>query len=325
VTLRVLLTGGSSFTGTHFAQALVAAGHEVTLTLQGGRANYTGLRAKRLATLEGRVRFVEDAPFGSDRFLALLAEKTWDRLCHHGADTTNYRTDAFDLHGALARNTHNARRVLEALAASATRSPQLVLTGSFWEPRDAGGRYEPAFTPYALSKALTADIFRYECDRVGVPLTRFVVPNPFGPLEEDRFTNYLVRCFAQGEPAEVRTPDYVRDNIPVDLLAKCYAGAVNNAATGPYCPVDPSGYVERQGDFAKRVARNLHERLGWACDVRESVQTQFSEPMIRINSTSAKRLVEWNEQLSWDSFAEWAQNPETYLAATHATHGKTSP
>jgi len=47
-----------------------------------------------------------------------------------------------------------------------------------------------AFSPYGLSKGLTAQAFRYWCGALDVPLGKFVLPNPFGPFEEPRFCHY---------------------------------------------------------------------------------------------------------------------------------------
>ena len=38
--MRILLTGGSSFTGLWFARSLVAAGHTVVAPLKGGKEEY---------------------------------------------------------------------------------------------------------------------------------------------------------------------------------------------------------------------------------------------------------------------------------------------
>ena len=58
----------------------------------------------------------------------------------------------------------------------------------------------------------------FYCEAAGLPLGKFVIPNPFGPFEEPRFCAYLIRQWQAGQAAEVRTPAYVRDNIHVDLL-----------------------------------------------------------------------------------------------------------
>ena len=100
----------------------------------------------------------------------------------------------------------------------------VVLTGSVFEADEgAGDAPLRAFSPYGVSKGLTAHVASYWCSVLDIPLGKFVIPNPFGPFEEPRFCSFLIKTWREGKPAEVRTPDYVRDNIHVDLLAKVYA------------------------------------------------------------------------------------------------------
>ena len=71
--------------------------------------------------------------------------------------------------------------MLEALGA--TGCHRLLLTGSVFESGEgAGSQGLPDFSPYGLSKALTAQMFGYYCPRAGIGLGKFVIPNPFGPL-----------------------------------------------------------------------------------------------------------------------------------------------
>ena len=100
----------------------------------------------------------------------------------------------------------------------------VLLTGSVFESGEgAGSQGLPDFSPYGLSKALTARMFAYYCQRAGIGLGKFVIPNPFGPFEEPRFTAYLMKTWLAGATAACSSPAYVRDNIHVSLLAKVYA------------------------------------------------------------------------------------------------------
>jgi nucleoside-diphosphate-sugar epimerase len=212
----------------------------------------------------------------------------------------NYRSPDFDALRALQNNLLNARAVLKIL-----KCP-VALTGSVFE-NDEGAGDEPlrAFSPYGLSKGLTFQFFRHYCHEAGVPLGKFVIPNPFGPFEEPRFTAHLMRNWKDGKVAEVKTPDYVRDNIPVDLLAAAYVRFSANvaAAKAPLLKINPSGYIEKQGEFAQRVARETKMRTGWACELKLAAQTDFSEPLNRVNTEPAAKLApEWNEQRAWDNF-----------------------
>jgi hypothetical protein len=138
-------------------------------------------------------------------------------------------------------------------------------------------------------------------------MAKFVIPNPFGPWEDARFTTYLARTWAAGQVAAVRTPDYIRDNIPVSLLTSAYINFAEQISSGaPYSKFNPMGYVESQGAFADRVAREMRSRTNWNCGLDLAVQTAFDEPHERMNidPLDAQKLG-WNESAAWDELAEY--------------------
>lgn len=301
--MKILFTGASSFTGFWFVKTLAAVGHEMVCPVTGQLESYTDIRKQRVEKLNPLCKLVPAAPFGSENFLKLIGGQKFDLLCHHAADVRNYKSEDFDTAAALQNNTLNLRAVLQTL-----KCP-VVLTGSVFE-NDEGAGTEPlaAFSPYGLSKALTFQFFRYHCQKAGVPLGKFVIPNPFGPLEEPRFTAHLMRTWKQGKLAEVKTPDYVRDNIHVDLLAAVYTKFVNRVASAKemLLKMNPSGYAGMQGEFAQRVAREVKTRTDWACELKLSQQTDFNEPLNRVNTDSAvKAASNWDEKKAWDTFVEF--------------------
>jgi UDP-glucose 4-epimerase len=303
--VRILLTGASSFTGYWFAHALAAAGHHVVAPLQRAQDAYSGVRGERVARLARVAEIVWCAPFGEPGFISLL-DASFDVLCHHAAVVTDYRSPDFDVAAALRENTRNFQPIVRAMSAKGLRA--VVLTGSVFEEGEGAG--EPplrSFSPYGVSKSATASVVRYWCQAFGVPLGKFVIPNPFGPLEEPRFSNYLVNTWRKGEIAQVRTPRYIRDNIHVTLLAKAYRSFVDSLANeaGPD-RFGPSGYVETQGDFALRCARELGPRLGLQARVELLEQTDFSEPLMRVNTQPLDgRALSWSEARSWDELADF--------------------
>jgi UDP-glucose 4-epimerase len=308
--MKVLLTGASSFTGYWFARALNEAGAHVVAPLRGALADYReGARAERVRRLSSAAEIIETAPFGSDRFFALAKVGGYDILCHHAAQVGDYRSVDFDIAAALAQNTANLRAVLETLRNGGLKGA--ILTGSVFEQNEGAGEAPlVAFSPYGLSKGLTADVFRHRCREAGVRYAKFVIPNPFGPLEEPRFCAYLIRAWKKGEVARVNTPLYVRDNIHVSLLAAAYAKFAGEIASGACRDrLSPSGYVEAQGAFAERFAAAMRPRLGMECKLELGKQTDFSEPLMRVNVDAATRYVgNWNEAAAWDAVAEAHHN-----------------
>lgn len=304
--MRILFTGASSFTGCWFVEQLAAAGHQITAIFQRPRSAYDGLRARRIERTADLAAPRFEHRFGDDRFLELIqSDGPWDALCHHAADVTDYRSPDFNVAAAVENNTRNLPRVLTALRDRGCR--RIVLTGSVFEQGEgAGSDGLPAFSPYGLSKGLTAEIFRYYCNRQGCGLTKFVIPNPFGPLEEPRFTAYLVKTWAAGQVAAVRTPEYIRDNIHVSLLARAYVVCVAQSTDHGFERCNPSGYIESQGAFAERFAAAMRPRLNLPCGLELSRQSDWSEPRIRINTTPATLIAgDWSESAAWDAIAAY--------------------
>lgn len=303
--MKVLLTGASSFTGYWFAKALSDRGHEVVAPLRGTLESAgDNERAERMRRLTGLVDFVGDCSFGSPAFLDLAKSRDFDVLCLHHAEVSDYRSPDFNIARAVDLNTFNLREALLRLRDRGLAG--VVLTGSFFE-NDEGTGTTPlmAFSPYGLSKGLTAQIARYRCHELGVPFGKFVVPHPFGPLEQPRLGSYLARTWRDGKTAEIKTPAYVRDNIHVSLLAACYWRFVEETkGSPPQRKLNPSGYVEQQGAFIERLAREMRQRTGRECRVTLLTQTEFPEPVMRVNTQPAWLLApEWDEQAAWDDYA----------------------
>ena len=306
--MKILFTGASSFTGYWFVKTLAAAGHEVICPLRRARENYDGVPNLRLTALETLCRLVPATPYGSEAFFDLIRrEDRWDWFCPHATKSGNYRSPDFDVVEALHNNTLNTRTVLATLKNAGLQC--VLFTGSAFE-NDEGKGDEPlrAFSGYGLSKSLTWQMFRYYCGEAQLPLGKFVIPNPFGPFEEPRFTAYLMKNWRDGKTAGVKTPDYLRDNIHVDLLAAAYANFLDRVAAMKSGTVkfNPSNYVETQGEFAQRVAREVRQRTGWECKLELSKQEDFSEPLRRVNTEPvASRFPDWSEARAWDNFAEF--------------------
>jgi nucleoside-diphosphate-sugar epimerase len=306
--MRILLTGASSMTGYWFARRLVEAGHRVTaaFTRADVEAYGNSLRAQRVKLALKYVEPVFNCRFGDEVFLATLSRVPVDVLCHHGAEVTDYRSPDFNAVAALANNSRDIVKVLRALLANG--AGKLVLSATVFGGREgAGSDGLPHFSPYGLSKTLTSDVFEYYCRREGLSFGKFVISNPFGPYEEPRFTAYLIRSWRSGDTPTVQTPEYVRDNIHVTLLAAAYRRFVENLGEKPaFSKYGPSGYVESQGAFARRFAREMQSRLGFPCPVELAVQTEFSEPLIRINTDPANATeLQWDEAAAWDELADY--------------------
>lgn len=305
--MKILFTGASSFTGMWFVHELALAGHDITATFQKKSDAYSGLRKKRIQQIDQLCHPIYDCPFGSESFLNVVrSADSWDILCHHAADVTDYKNPDFDFATALANNTRNLKQVLITLKEKGCN--RLLLTGSVFEQNEgAGSDGLRAVSPYGLSKGLTSDVYRCFTEMFQIKLDKFVIPNPFGPWEEPRFTQYLLKNWFAEKTALVSTPDYIRDNIHVSLLANAYAAFTNKPrTTDQYEKFSPSGYRESQGTFAERFAHEMRVRTGLPCHLELKEQKEFPEPRERVNTESLDiKKFSWNEKKAWDEIAHY--------------------
>jgi UDP-glucose 4-epimerase len=299
--MRLLLTGVSSFTGLWFARALAQAGHEVVAPLRGDGAYADPLRQSRIDEAARVAELIPAAPFGSDNFLQLLAEYgPFDALCCHAAEAANHKSPDFDVEGAVAANTFNLRAVLQTAADAEVE--RVVLTGSAFEAGEGRGSepLEP-FSPYGLSKTLTAQAFAAETAEAGLDYVKFVIPNPFGPYEGQTFQRFVMTAWREGRAVHVSHPLYGRDNVPANLLALAYVQAVEGQA-GAH--VSPSFYAGSTGDFFRRMAAEVAPRTGWACELTLAEMQSFDEPETRVNLQPLDAAaLGWSETDFWDGYA----------------------
>lgn len=302
---KVLLTGGSSFSGLWIAEALAAAGYQVTAPMRRSRADYSGLRAERVERLAKSVDVVFNAPFASPAF-SELAGDGFDLLAHHAADIPNYRSADYDVMDGVSRNLLGAEAVLSAFAKAGGKA--VIATGTAFEAGE--GRAEAgdlAVSPYGLSKTLTNEALRHLTRWRDLKFGKFVIAGPFGPLEEGRFGWSLFQRWFADEAGLVRTPLYVRDNIPVPLLGQAYAALARDMLTeaGPDQKVArPSGFVGTQEAFAHLLAREMAPRLGLACAVEAAPQPALTEPLVRVNS-DPWITPGWPAEAFWDDYAAY--------------------
>jgi nucleoside-diphosphate-sugar epimerase len=304
--VRILFTGASSFTGSWLVRELAAAGHSVTAVTTRELAQYPDeLRRRRIEGIAQLCRVVPGMRFGDASFLELASEGGWDLLAHHAAEVRDYKSPGFDCVAALANNSRGLPQVLETLCGAGCG--RVLLTGSVFEGGEGAGSDDlPDFSPYGLSKALTSHVFRFYCQRAGMALGKFVIPNPFGPFEEPRYTAYLMTSWLAGKTPTCSSPDYVRDNIHVSLLAKAYVRFAGELPDKGFAHLGPSGYAESQGAFTERVAAAMRRRLNLPCPVQLAAQTDFSEPRVRVNTDRLDTdALGWDESSAWDDMAAW--------------------
>ncbi len=296
------MTGASSFTGTAFANGLIEAGHEVHVALRAADGAYEGAKRERVNALSAGITHHSRISHATQSLSRLITELRPDTLFVHAHPMDGFKNADYPMLSAVKEMSDRIPEQLDALADAG--GAHIVYSGSYYEPSAGVGTFaHPAVSHYGLSKSVVYELFRMNAEQRRLGMRKFVIPNPFGPGEDGRFGNYLARVWADGDTPVVQTPDYVRDNIPVQELAARYVNYVSQLNAAPL-ELRPSGYIETQGQFARRVAREIGARLGRQLDVDLREDSPHPEPLVLANDGSRSVDFAEHESAYWDAYAE---------------------
>lgn len=304
--MKILITGASSFSGAFIIRQLAASGHEVVATYRQDLSEYDGIRGKRAQMAAQHCRPIYGVSFGDEAFLELVKNESFDVYGHHGAWTKNYRSMDYEFHNAFVNNTRNVQQILASLATNGCH--RVVISASVFEG-DCGlsSSVDVPFSPHGLVKQFTSKTFDFYGRLNGMHVSRFVIPNPFGALDNPKLIDYLCREWYANRKPQIRTPLYIRDNIHVELLAKAYVYWVENMSAQKSV-FAPCGYVSSMADFVDLVAKEMRPRLGLSCDFGLGTQSDFTQPMILVNDTPVSHLFnDWDSAKAWDALAQYQQ------------------
>lgn len=285
--MRVLVTGGAGFIGSHIVSALLDAGHEVTVVddLSSGKREH----------VDPRAAFVQ-LDIASDGLVEALVAARPECVVHQAAQVEaarSVREPAFDARVNIIGTIH----LLEACRQAGVR--KLVYASSaavYGDPRelpvDEAHPVRPA-SPYGASKLAVEHYLEIYRAIHGLEYTALRYANVYGPRQDMAGEAGVVAIFARrvvrgetvtihGDGGQTRDFIYVGDVARANVLALTRGdGAVVNIGCARETSVNelleeicrtagrsvPVRYApERQGDIRRSVLNNkrAQEILGWS-------------------------------------------------------------
>jgi hypothetical protein len=170
-----------------------------------------------------------------------------------------------------------------------------------------------AVNPYGVAKALVWQPLRYFALNAGLGVSKIVIANPVGPLEnDDRMVPFFVRTWKSGSVPSLRTPQLVRDNVPAPWLARFYVDEARanrfdakQAARGgsPVRMRRPSAYALTNENFLKTLVKHFQSHVGRSLPFEVNPQPS-DEPLKRVNTDVVPELM--NEDDERKFWSEWA-------------------
>lgn len=290
--MRILVTGGAGFIGSHLTDAFVAAGHEVTVIddLSSGRREHLNPQA-RFYQLD-----VQDAALAG-----VFATARPEVLCHHAAQMDVRRSVTDPLFDARVNllgllnlmeqgRRHGLRRVLFASTGGAIYGEQDTF------PAPETHRLEP-LSPYGVAKLASERYLFFYSVTYGISYAALRYANVYGPRQNPHGEAGVVAIFAEtllrgdvpvinGDGTQTRDYVYVGDLVRANLaaLTSDFCGALN-LGTGVETDVNT-------------LWRALCTRCGVAVTERHGPAKPGEQRRSVIDNRLARRLLSWQPQVA---------------------------
>lgn len=292
--MKVLVTGGAGFIGSHVVDALIADGHEVAILDDLSSGNELNLR-KDVAF--HRVSLTDPALDG------VLKAGKFDAICHLAAKT-NMRESLTD---PMADIDANIRGLVALLELCAKKYPvkQFVFscTGGAlygdpqYVPVDENHPTNPT-SPYGISKLAGEKYLYYYGAVYGLPSVSLRYSNVYGPRNERKKHNGAVTVFIQkvlkGETISINgSGEQTRDFVYVEDIARANARAVAYAGGSLVCNI--SGGAETS---VNQMIALVEKHTGKKAQVEHGPEIKGEIMRSFMSNEKAKKELGWVPQYS---------------------------
>jgi UDP-glucose 4-epimerase len=290
--MKILVTGGAGFIGSHVVDACLAAGHEVIVV--------DNLCTGKRANLNPKARFVE-LDIGDERTWQLIRDERPDVLNHHAAQMDVRRSVADPLFDART-NILGTIGLLEAARQAGVKKVLFVSSGGA-----AYGEQEtfPApethptwpVSPYGVSKRSGELYCHFYQAEYGLPFVAFRYANVYGPRQDPHGEAGVVAIFSgkmlRGEPVTVNGDGkQTRDYVFVGDVARMSLLALERDATGPV-----NIGTARETDV-NTLAQTMIEVSGSRSEIRHGPAKSGEQRRSVIDVRRAAEVFGWTPQVS---------------------------
>jgi len=292
--VKILVTGGAGFIGSHVVDAYLEAGHEVVVVdnmASGNRAN-----------LNPRATFYE-VDIRSPQLLDVMERERPEVVNHHAAHIDVRRSVADPLYDASV-NIEGSIALLEACRKTGVRKVIYISSGGamYGEPEylpcDENHPVRP-LSPYGASKHTVEHyVFMYR-QNFGIDYTVLRYPNVYGPRQDPFGEAGVIAIFTErmlkGEPVTIngsgeqeRDFIYVGDCVSANLLClEAGGGREYNLGWGV-------------GVTVNEVYRRLKEATGYRLDANYGPAKTGETFRIYLDTTRARQELGWTPRVGME-------------------------
>ncbi|MCL4464634.1 MAG: NAD-dependent epimerase/dehydratase family protein [Chloroflexi bacterium] len=290
--MKVLVTGGAGFIGSHVAEAYAAAGHEVVVV--------DNLSTGKAENLPPHIR-LHPVDIRSPQLAEVFAAERPEVVNHHAAQISvnfSLREPRFDAEV----NVLGSLNVIDCCLRHDVRKLVYISTGgaAVGEPRylpvDEQHPVDP-LSPYGCSKHTVEHYLYLFRKSAGLDYTVLRYPNVYGPRQDPHGEAGVVAIFSglmlRGQPVRINgTGEQERDFIHVADLARANLLAVSAAAGEMY------NVGTGVGTSVNEIFRVLAACTGYAQDPVHGPALPGEVFKIYLDSSKAERELGWRATVS---------------------------
>ena len=298
--MKILVTGGAGFIGSHLTDRLVADGHEVLVVdnLSTGRREFVPAAAELVV-----------CDICSTEFGAVL-QGFRPEVVYHLAAQISVSESTKDPRRDAEINIGGGLNVLQAAADSGVRRLVFASTGAVYSVRDAlpfteTSRKEP-LAPYGIAKlALELYCHHFACFR-GLETVSLRLGNVFGPRQNPLGEAGVIAIFLNrmlaGEPVEIHGDgEQAKDYVFVSDVVEAFVRAAD-------CPLNSEGEAD---DRAFNIATNLPHSVNEIFTILASLTGYTAAPvhtgprpadqrLVHLDWSKAHEVLGWSPRMFWE-------------------------
>jgi UDP-glucose 4-epimerase len=290
--MKILVTGGAGFIGSHVVDAYLAAGHDVLVV--------DDLSTGKPENLDPRARF-HRLDIGDAKVVELIRDERPAVLSLHAAQMDVRRSVADPLFDARV-NVLGTLNLLEGARRANVRRVIFVSSGGavYGEQERFPAREDHPtnpVSPYGVSKRsgeLYAFFYQAEYH---IPFVALRYANVYGPRQDPHGEAGVVAIFAQkmlrGEPVTVNGDGrQTRDYVYVGDVVRANLLALESTATGPF---NVGTGIETD---VNELARLLREAAGTTSEVRHGPAKAGEQRRSVVDAGRATEVLGWRPEVS---------------------------
>ncbi len=286
--MKILVTGGAGFIGSHVTEILVAAGHQVHVLddLSTGRKRNVP-RGVPLYRLDIRDKAAAD----------LLAREWYDVLVHHAAQM-DVRRSVEDPAYDLSVNLAGFLNLMEAGRQSGLQRVIFASTGGaiYGEPEEAPQTESHVLrpvSPYGITKLAAEKYLHFYATQHDIPYVALRYGNVYGPRQNPHGEAGVVAIFTQrildGMPVVINGDGLqTRDYVFVEDVARANLAALDYA--GPSCAINIG--TGRETDV-RALFEQIRGALGVSARVRHAPSKKGEQRRSVLGCALAQSALSW--------------------------------